>query len=192
MASTETRRMVLAAAAACEDKKAEDTRILELDPMDSGFTDFFIITSGSNERQTVAISDEIEARLKRDFGVYPHSVEGRRLGEWVLLDYFDFVVHIFLTEKRAFYDIERLRKSARTIAIADLDAELVERVKAARQGKSAAAGQPAKAAKKAASKVPGEASKSAPKKAAARKAAPEKAAKAAPKKAAPKKAAAGS
>ena len=68
--------MVLAAAEACEDKKAEDTRILELDPLDSGFTDFFLITSGNNERQTQAIADEIEARLKKDFQTYPNSVEG--------------------------------------------------------------------------------------------------------------------
>src|ERR1700677_4712493 len=115
MATIETRRMILAAAAACEDKKAEDTRILELDPMDSGFTDFFLITSGANERQTQAIADEIEVRLKREFHTYPNSVEGRRQGEWVLMDYVDFVVHIFLAEKRAFYDIERLIKSGRSV-----------------------------------------------------------------------------
>src|ERR1700760_4157145 len=91
MATTETRRMVLAAAEACEDKKAEDTRILELDPVDAGFTDFFLITSGSNERQTQAIADEIEIRLKREFQTYPNSVEGRRQGEWILMDYVDFV-----------------------------------------------------------------------------------------------------
>src|SRR5271168_5385928 len=98
MASTETRTMVLAAAAVCEEKKGEDTRVLELDPADSGFTDFFLITSGTNERQTQAIADEVELKLKRDFGVYPNSVEGRRQGEWVLLDYVDFVVHVFLAE----------------------------------------------------------------------------------------------
>ncbi|HZU09473.1 MAG TPA: ribosome silencing factor, partial [Pseudacidobacterium sp.] len=112
MASTETRQMVLAAASACEDKKAENTRILELDAADSGFTDFFLITSAANDRQAVAISDEIELRLKRDFHTYPNSVEGRRMGEWILMDYVDFVVHIFLHEKRAFYDLERLWKSA--------------------------------------------------------------------------------
>jgi ribosome-associated protein len=124
MATTETRQMVLAAAQACEDKKAEDTRILELDPVDAGFTDFFLITSGNNERQTVAISDEIEDRLKKTFGARPNSVEGRRQGEWVLMDYVDFVVHIFVTEKRAFYDIERLRKSAQTLGPEQLDAQL--------------------------------------------------------------------
>ncbi len=127
MASTETRKMVLAATAACEEKKAEDTRILELDPADSGFTDFFLITSAANDRQAQAIGDEIQLRLKRDFGTYPHSVEGRKLGEWILMDYVDFVVHIFLTEKRAFYDLERLWKSARTVDLEELKAALKEK-----------------------------------------------------------------
>ena len=89
MASAETRKMVLAATAAGTEKKAEDTRILELDKSESGFTDFFLIMSGTNARQVVAISDEIELRLKREFGSYPNAVEGRRLGEWVLMDYVD-------------------------------------------------------------------------------------------------------
>jgi ribosome-associated protein len=133
MPTLETRRLVAAAVAACEDKKAEDTRILELDPVDSGFTDFFIITSGTNSRQTEAISDEIEHQLKTKFGVRPNSVEGRRQGEWVLMDYVDFVVHVFLTEKRAFYDIERLRKSARSMDVAELKATLIEKVKESRE-----------------------------------------------------------
>jgi ribosome-associated protein len=135
--------MVLAAAQACEDKKAEDTRILELDAVDAGFTDFFLISSGSNERQTQAIADEIEIRLKKDFQTYPNSVEGRRHGEWILMDYVDFVVHIFLIEKRAYYDIERLRKSARTVDLDQLKAKLVEKTTVAR----------AKPAKKAAKKA---------------------------------------
>ena len=125
--------MVLAAAAACEDKKGEETRILQLDPADSAFTDFFLITSTANDRQSQAIADEIEHRLKREFATYPNSVEGRRLGEWILMDYVDFVVHIFLRERRAFYDIERLRKSARPIELAELTAALTERTLAARK-----------------------------------------------------------
>jgi ribosome-associated protein len=146
MASLETRRMVSAAFAACEDKKAEDTRILELDPMDSGFTDFFLITSGTNTRQVVAIADEIEMRMKREFHTYPNSVEGRRQGEWVLMDYVDFVVHVFLTEKRAFYDIERLRKSATQVDLAQLKSTLIEKVEAVRKKSPAkkAAAVPAK------------------------------------------------
>jgi ribosome-associated protein len=139
-AHEQTRILVQAAAAACESKKGEDTRILELDPVDSGLADFFLITSATNDRQAVAIADEIEGRLKREFGVMPHSVEGRRHGDWVLLDYVDFVAHVFLTERRAFYDIERLRKSARPLTPAEFDAELKQALAAktrAARGKSA-------------------------------------------------------
>jgi ribosome-associated protein len=124
--------MIAAAAAACDEKKAEETRILELDAADAGFTDFFLITSGANERQTQSIADEVELRMKREFNTYPNSVEGKRQGEWILLDYVDFVVHIFLAEKRAFYDIERLRKSARTVNAAELKAALTDKTSAAR------------------------------------------------------------
>src|SRR5271165_785618 len=133
MASTETRTMVLAAAAVCEEKKGEETKILELDPADSGFTDFFLITSGSNEKQTQAIADGIELELKRKFATYPNSVEGRKVAEWILMDYVDFVVHIFLKEKRAYYDIERLRKSARHLDVEELKAALTEKTLAARR-----------------------------------------------------------
>jgi ribosome-associated protein len=156
----QTRILVQAAAAACEDKKGEDTRILELDPIDSGLSDFFLVTSATNDRQAIAIADEIEHRLKRDFGVRPNSVEGRRQGEWILLDYVDFVVHVFLAERRAFYDIERLRKSARPISPSEFDAELkaalAEKTRSARSkaegGHSASAATPKKSAKKAASR----------------------------------------
>ena len=126
--TTETRQQtrihVQTAAAVCEDKKGVDTRILELDPIDSGLSDFFLITSATNDRQAIAIADEIEDRLKKNFGVFPNSVEGRRQGQWILLDYVDFVVHVFLADRRAFYDIERLRKSARPLTPAEFDAEL--------------------------------------------------------------------
>ncbi len=154
MPTNQTRQMVLAAAAACEDKKGQDTRVLELDAADSGFTDFFLITSAANERQAVAIADEIELQLKRKFGIYPNSVEGRRLGEWILLDYVDFVVHVFLAERRAFYDIERLRKSARTVDLDDLKRALTEKTLAARK----------RAAAKPAAKKTAPAKKFAPKK----------------------------
>ena len=140
MPSPESYQLLLAAAAACEDKKAEDIRILALDPAESGLTDYFLICNGTNDRQNVAITDEIEIRLKRDFGVFPNSVEGRRQAEWILMDYVDFIVHVFSAEKRAFYGLERLRKSATTISVADLNTELKAAVAATR----AAAGKPAK------------------------------------------------
>lgn len=128
-AQKQTRALVQAAAAVCEDKKGLHTRILALDPADSGLSDYFLVTSATNQRQAVTIADEIELRLKREFGAYPHSVEGRRNGEWILLDYVDFVVHIFLEERRAFYDIERLRKSARPLTPEEFDAELKDALK---------------------------------------------------------------
>jgi len=162
-ARQQTRILVQAATQACEDKKGEDTRILELDPIDSGLSDFFLVTSASNDRQSVAIADEIEHKLKKEFGVFPNSVEGRQKGDWILLDYVDFVVHVFLAERRAFYDIERLRKSARPVTPAEFDAELkaalakktvAARKKAAAKTKPAAKPASAPAAKKSAKTAP--------------------------------------
>jgi ribosome-associated protein len=135
---TEVQQLLAAAAAACEDKKAEDIRILALDPSESGLTDYFLICTGLSDRQNVAITDEIEIRLKRDFGTYPNSVEGRRQGEWILMDYVDFIVHVFSAEKRAFYGLERLRKSATVLSIEDLNAELKSAITAGRTKKSSA------------------------------------------------------
>lgn len=133
MIKTETRRMVMAATAACEEKKAEAIRVLELDPGDSAFTDFFLICHGSNPRQNQAIASEIELRMKRDFDSYPNSIEGYRQAEWILLDYVDFVVHIFSEEKREFYDIERLRKTATALSLDELKASLSKKVATVRK-----------------------------------------------------------
>ena len=182
----QTRILVQAAAAVCEDKKGLDTRILELDPIDAGLSDFFLVTSATTDRQAIAIADEIEHRLKKEFGVFPNSVEGRRHGEWILLDYVDFVVHVFLVERRAFYDIERLRKSARPLTPAEFDAELkaalAAKTLAARKKASAkpepATAKPRPAAAKAPSKPKTKpAKKSVAKKAPVSKAAPKKPAK---------------
>jgi ribosome-associated protein len=165
MPSIESNQLLLTAAAACEDKKAEDIRILALDPAESGLTDYFLICNGTNERQNVAITDEVELRLKREFGVYPNSVEGRRQGEWILMDYVDFIVHVFSAEKRAFYGLERLRKSATTINVADLNAELKAHISTTR----------AKTPKKVATSKPtGKKSTTARKPSAARKSVPAK------------------
>jgi ribosome-associated protein len=163
----QVQQMLAAAAAACEDKKAEDIRILALDPAESGLTDYFLICTGMSDRQNVAITDEIELRLKRDFATYPNSVEGRRQGEWVLMDYVDFIVHVFSVEKRAFYGLERLRKSATVLSIEDLNAEVKAAITANRK-KSAPK---APAGKKiAAKKAPAKATTKPTKKAVAKKA----------------------
>jgi ribosome-associated protein len=182
----QTRILVQAAAAVCEDKKGLDTRILELDPIDAGLSDFFLVTSATNDRQAIAIADEIEHRLKTEFGVVPNSVEGRRHGQWILLDYVDFVVHVFLAERRAFYDIERLRKTARPLTPAEFDAELKAALAAktlAARKKATAKPEPVAAkAKPAAAKAPSKpktkpAKKSIARKSAVSKAAPKKPAK---------------
>ena len=184
MPSIESNTLLLAAASAAEDKKAEDIRILALDPSESGLTDYFLICNGTNDRQNVAISDEIEIQLKKQFGVYPNSVEGRRQAEWILMDYVDFIVHIFSPEKRAFYGLERLRKSATTLSVDDINAEVKASIAAARKApakKAAAKKAPAKKAavkkavakktplKKAAKTVAKKATKTAAKKAPAKK-----------------------
>jgi len=128
MPTLETDQLLAAAVDACDSKKAEDIRILALDASESALTDYFLICNGTNDRQNVAISDEIEYRLKHDFGVYPNSVEGRRQGEWVLMDYVDFVVHIFLPETRAHYGLERLKKSATQLTLAQLQTEIKARM----------------------------------------------------------------
>lgn len=104
---------------ACLDKKAEEITILELEKGSGAFTDYFVVCSGSNPRQVQAIADEVELRLK-GAGLRPTHTEGYRQAEWVLIDYVDFVVHIFSEKARKFYDLERLWKSARRMEPAEL------------------------------------------------------------------------
>lgn len=89
------------------DKKAFDIKVLDLRQI-ATFTEFFIIASGSNQRQVQAISDEINEQLKNQLGSRAIRIEGYGSGEWVLLDYGDFIVHVFDKEAREFYDLERL------------------------------------------------------------------------------------
>ena len=117
-----TAEVVLAAAAICDEIGGHDTRILELDPTDTTLSDFFVVTSAANRPQVIAIADEIGVRLKHDFGLCA-NVEGSS-SDWILLDYIEFVIHIFLAEKRGFYDIERLRKSAKSFTPVEFDKEV--------------------------------------------------------------------
>jgi ribosome-associated protein len=98
---------------AAEEKKALDIAVVDVKEA-AGFTDHFLICSGSNPRQVQAISDEVERRLKLS-GLRPHNVEGYNHAEWILLDYVDFVVHIFSERARSFYDLERLWRSSRRV-----------------------------------------------------------------------------
>lgn len=119
MTKIDSRKFVALAVAAAEAKKAENIAILELDKSSSGFTDYFVICTGSNPRQLQAISDEVDQKLS-SVGQEPAHVEGYNQAEWILLDYVDFVIHIFSENARKFYDLERLWKSAKHLAPADL------------------------------------------------------------------------
>lgn len=117
--SKETRQQVAVAVKAVENKKGEDLAILEMDRSSGAFTDYFVVCTGTNPRQIQALSDEVEKSLSSS-GVRPNSVEGYKQADWVLLDYVDFVVHIFSERARKFYDLERLWKSASRLNAADL------------------------------------------------------------------------
>ena len=104
---------------AAEDKKAEDVVVLDLRKA-AGFTDYFVLCSGTNPRQIRAIADAISEALEQD-GAAPAHVEGYERSEWVLLDYFDFIVHIFAPETRVFYGLERLWGNAERIPVSGQD-----------------------------------------------------------------------
>ncbi len=99
---------------ACQDKQAEQITILELEKSSGAFTDYFVMCSGTNSRQIQAIADAVDERLEQ-LGLRAAHKEGYKQAEWVLLDYVDFVIHIFSEKARQFYDLERLWKSAKRI-----------------------------------------------------------------------------
>ena len=119
MKKSELRKQVADVIQACLDKKAEELSILEMEKGSGAFTDYFVLCSGTNPRQVQAIADEVERRLKA-VGVRPNQVEGYKQAEWVLLDYVDFVVHVFSENARKFYDLERLWKTATRLEPGDL------------------------------------------------------------------------
>jgi len=119
MTKNDSKQQISEAIRACLEKKAEEITILELEQGSGAFTDYFVVCSGTNPRQVQAISDEVETRVGRA-GMRPNQIEGYKQAEWVLLDYVDFVVHIFSEKARKFYDLERLWKSARRMEPSDL------------------------------------------------------------------------
>lgn len=106
-------RLALACAA---DKKAVNTVVLDLREIAS-FTEFFLITGGTNQRQVQAIADEIQEQLKKQLDSRPIRIEGYNTAEWILMDYGDFIAHIFDQKSREFYDLERLWRDARKVEI---------------------------------------------------------------------------
>lgn len=135
MKKNELKNQVTAAIQACLDKKAEELSILEMEKGSGAFTDYFVLCSGTNPRQVQAIADEVELRLKAA-GVRPAHVEGYKQGEWILVDYTDFVVHVFSEKARKFYDLERLWKTAKRLEPSELTAK--PRAKATTKSKSVA------------------------------------------------------
>jgi ribosome-associated protein len=101
----------LVAAAAADDKLGQDTVVLEMGEL-LGVIDAFVITSGNNVRQVRTLAEEIEQRVKADGGPSPSSVEGLRDATWILMDYGDFVVHVFQRDTRDYYDLEHLWSGA--------------------------------------------------------------------------------
>jgi len=133
-AKTDLKHQINEAILACQEKQAEQLTILELEQGSGAFTDYFVMCSGANPRQIQAIADAVDERLEK-MGLRVTHREGYKQAEWVLLDYVDFVVHIFSEKARQFYDLERLWKSATRID----PAELLAKPKKARAPRAKAA-----------------------------------------------------
>ena len=103
------------AVAAAEDKQAKEIHVLDLREVTS-FADYFIICSGTNTRQNQAVCNEIQSRLK-DLDEHANSIEGYDNAEWILMDYGDYLIHIFTEKARLYYDLERLWRDAKTVKI---------------------------------------------------------------------------
>ena len=119
MKKKDLKRQVAEAIVACREKKADEITVLEMEKDSGAFTDYFVVCSGTNPRQIQAISDEVEGRLQKA-GLDPTHIEGYSQAEWVLLDYVDFVVHVFSEKARRYYDLERLWKSAKKMEADEL------------------------------------------------------------------------
>lgn len=101
---------------AIDDKKGGNTRILDISAITT-ISDYFIVTSGNNYNQVRAIADNVEEELLKKHGMKPERVEGYNNGEWILLDYIDYVIHVFDREQRLFYDIERIWSDGKEIEV---------------------------------------------------------------------------
>lgn len=115
----EKESLVLARLAAqiMDEKKAEDVRILDLRKVHGAPAEFFVIASGNVPSHVSALSDAVHEAVKKATGLNPHKVEGYMNAEWVLMDYFDVVVHIFQKEKRAFYRLDELWSDGEEVAL---------------------------------------------------------------------------
>ena len=121
-AKNDLKHQISEAILACQEKQAQQLSILEMEQGSGAFTDYFVMASGTNQRQIQAIADAVDERLEA-MGLRATHKEGYKQAEWVLLDYVDFVVHVFSEKARQFYDLERLWKSAKRLEPAELMAK---------------------------------------------------------------------
>ena len=119
MADKKAREMAKIAYQALEEKKAEDIRVINIEQV-SVLADYFLIASGTNRNQTQAVADNVEEMLHKA-GYQPRQTEGYQTANWILMDYGDIIVHIFDTENRLFYDLERIWRDGKAITLEDLE-----------------------------------------------------------------------
>jgi len=110
--------MWLEAVRAAEEKQARNIKVLDLREVTT-FADFFVIVNGANTRQIQSIADEVHHRLKK-LGEIPNSIEGYDNAEWVLVDYGDYLVHIFSDKAREYYDLEHLWRDAKNVPVPEV------------------------------------------------------------------------
>ena len=119
MADKKAREMAKIAYQALEEKRAEDIRVINIEQV-SVLADYFLIASGTNRNQTQAMADNVEEMLHKA-GYQPRQTEGYQTANWILMDYGDIIVHIFDTENRLFYDLERIWRDGKAITLEDLE-----------------------------------------------------------------------
>ncbi len=120
----ESKKLALACAEYADNRKGEKIVVLDMSPV-SSITDYFVIVTGTSEPHLRAISDEIETKVRDNFGVRPRAVDGTIEGAWMVLDYFDVIVHIMRTDARERYDIEGLWNDAPKVSLAPEPAPVV-------------------------------------------------------------------
>jgi ribosome-associated protein len=102
-----------------QDKKAQEITVLDLRQVDNAFTDFFVICSGTSDTQIDAIADSVDKEVWESGKIHVHAVEGKANREWILMDYYDVIVHVFLKDKRTFFKLEELWGDAKFTVIPD-------------------------------------------------------------------------
>lgn len=113
-----SKEMARIACAALEDKKAEDLKVINIGDV-SVLADYFIIASGTNRNQVQALTDNVEDELGRA-GYTPKQIEGYSTANWILMDYGDIIIHVFDTENRLFYDLERIWRDGKSVSVEEL------------------------------------------------------------------------